>query len=106
MKLVILGMLKNCSLERDDTELHEYLATDPSAVYVQEKYRKRYIKVPKQTKSEGSLDDSGTNHKNLGSSSDQFDWKQSCFLCGKVVSIDLRHPDSNSKFCTVLTIEM
>ena len=44
-----VDMLIKCSLERDDTELHEYLKTDPSAVYVHEPCRRRYIDVPKQT---------------------------------------------------------
>ena len=89
-----------CSSQRQDPELTEYLMSDPPVVHVHESCRKEYLNVPsQQIKRPAATDGVPETGKVrfMRSSVETFDWKGSCFLCGKLAMKDTKHPASQSK---------
>lgn len=90
-----------------DTDLLNYLITDPTEVNVHEKCRKRFTDKRKTEKSQPnsrSVSPELKKCKSLRSFSDGFDWKRDCFLCGKFLDDDDRHPVSRSTCRQVRTL--
>ena len=92
--------LMQCSSQREDRELSEYLMTNPLVVHVHESCRKEYVYVPvphvKRPLITDDVEETG-KVKFLRSAVESFDWKRNCFLCGKPAVKDTKHPGSRSK---------
>lgn len=89
--------LMQCSFQRGDHDLTHYLLAKPDNVYVHEGCRRDYQYIrAQQSKRPADTDatsESSGRAKFLRSSTDSFDWKTTCFLCGKPAVRDKKHPD-------------
>ena len=102
------NLIEYCRLRRN-WALHSYLiqqnsSSPPGIVHVHPQCRRSFVD-PKRLK---ALDEQpqtpSPKKQKLRSANDEFQWKVNCFLCGKVVLFDHKHPDRYNDSRIVRTI--
>jgi len=75
--------LMECSIQHCNSELSEYLLTNPPVVCVHESCRRdyRYLSVQQSKRPAGVAEGETSKSKFLRSCTDSFDWKKIVFFC-------------------------